>query len=104
MNRGEIWWAESPAQKRRPYLILTRQGAIEHLNSLLAVPATRTIRGIPTELELGADDGMPADCALAFDATTLMPKIFLTERITRLGIDRMTAVCRTLRMATGCQV
>ena len=34
------------------------------LRTVLAVPATRTIRGIPSEVRIGPDDGMPDDCAL----------------------------------------
>ena len=50
VNRGEVWWAEHPDAGRRPYLVLTRQAAIPVLNRVLAVPATRTVRGIPTEV------------------------------------------------------
>jgi len=31
-----------------------------------------------------------------------MPKAMLTERICRLGLQRLEDVCRTLRTATGC--
>lgn len=102
MNHGEMWWAESPAQKRRPYLVLTRQTAIPVLHSVIAVPATRTVRAIPTHVELDRADGMPHACALALDGMTLMPKAFLVERITRLSDHRMTQVCSALHVATGC--
>jgi mRNA interferase MazF len=97
-----MWWAESPREQRRPYLILSRQGVITHVHSLLAVPATRTIRGIATEVELDRSDGMPSACALSFDNLTLMPKAFLVERICRLPGARMPEVCTALRHATGC--
>ncbi|MDP3984953.1 MAG: type II toxin-antitoxin system PemK/MazF family toxin [Acidimicrobiia bacterium] len=102
MNRGEIWWAASPGGKRRPYLVLTRQAAIGRLHSVLAVPATTTVRQIPTEVGLNRADGMPSPCALSFDNLTLMPKSLLTERITRLSLARMEDVCRAVRVATGC--
>ena len=100
--RGEVWWAESPSAKRRPYLVLTRQVAIEHLHSVLSVPATRTVRGIPTEVALDEDDGMPEPCALSLDNAILMPKSYLVEHVCDLGLDRMVEVCRALRFATGC--
>lgn len=102
VNRGEIWWAEDPNKGRRPYLILSRQSAIPVLRRLLVVPATRTVRGIPTEVELDETDGMPQHCALTFDNITVMPKSLLTERITRLDVDRLDEVCRALRLATAC--
>lgn len=102
MNRGEMWWAESPRQKRRPYLVITRQAAIPVLKALLVVPATRRVRGIPTELALDETDGMPEACALSFDNVVTMPKAWLVERICRLSPDRLHDVCRTLAVASGC--
>lgn len=72
------------------------------LQRIVAVPATRTIRDIPTEVVLDQEDGMPARCALSFDNVTTMPKALLTERICRLGVERLSETCRALRVATGC--
>ncbi len=102
MNRGEVWWLEHPDGGRRPACILTRQAAIPVLNVVLVVPATRTIRGIPTEVALSCDDGMPSDCALAFDTLGTVPKTLLTQRITRLGPAKLAEVCAALDVATGC--
>lgn len=102
MNRGEVWWAETPEAKRRPYLVLSRGSAIPLVHSVIAVPATRRVRGLPTEVELDGSDGMPEPCALSFDNVTVMPKSVFTERLTRLGADRLAACCRALAIATGC--
>ena len=100
--RGEVWWYEDPRAGRRPFLVLTRDEAIPVLNQVLAVPATRTVRGIPTEVTLDASDGMPAGCALALDNVALVRTALLTERITRLAPERMRAVCDALAVATAC--
>lgn len=100
--RGEVWWYQDPRAGRRPFLILTRDEAIPVLNQVLAVPATRTVRGIPTEVPLGASDGMPADCALTLDNVTLVRVTLCTDRITRLGLERMQDVCEAMRIATAC--
>jgi mRNA interferase MazF len=102
VTRGEIWWAEDPEAGRRPFLVLTREAAIPVLRRVVAVPATRTVRDIPTEVVVDQDDGMPERCALSFDNVTTLPKALLTERITRLGVERMGEVCRALAVATGC--
>ena len=102
VNRGEVWWAEHPAWGRRPALVLTRQEAIGNLNEVLLVLATTTIRGLPTEVELGPEDGMPRVCVLNLDHTDTVGKGHLTERITALRSERMDAVCRALNTATGC--
>ena len=100
--RGEVWWVEHPEAGRRPFLVLTRQAAIPVLNAVLAVPATRTIRGIPTEVPIGRSDGMPVECALSLDNSTVVPKAFFRERITRLSVERLGDVCRALALAAGC--
>jgi mRNA interferase MazF len=102
VNRGEVWWVERPDIGRRPHLVLTRQGALAVLNEILAVPATRTERGIPTEVALGQADGMPETCVLTLDSVTAVPRVFFRERICTLRPDRMWAVCEALRVATGC--
>jgi mRNA interferase MazF len=100
--RSEIWWVEHPDAGRRPFLVLTRQAAIPVLNAVLSVPATRTIRSIPTEVVLDPGDGMPARCALALDNLTLVPKELFRTRITRLSVERMSEVCLALARASGC--
>jgi mRNA interferase MazF len=102
VNRGEIWWAEHPEAGRRPYLVLTRQAAIPVLERVVAVPATRTIRDIPTEVKLDEDDGMPEPHALSFDNITTMPKALLTTRISRVSVEKLEEICRALRAATAC--
>lgn len=102
MNRGEIWWVEDPDLGRRPHLILTRDSAIPVLQKLLAVPTTRRIREIPTEVRLGRDDGMPSDCALTLDNTLPVPRAYFVERICALRGNRMREVCDALAIATGC--
>ena len=102
MNRGEVWWVEHPEAGRRPACVLTRQAPIGVLNSVLVAPATRTVRGIPTEITLTRQDGMPDDCALSFDNLTTVPKALLTTRITSLPDARLAELCHALRAATGC--
>ncbi|MGH3065361.1 MAG: type II toxin-antitoxin system PemK/MazF family toxin [Gaiellaceae bacterium] len=102
MKRGDVWWVYDPAVGRRPHLVLTRDAAVPVLNQLIAVPATRTMRGLPTEVELGRDDGMPDVCVLSLDNATLVPKAYFQDRICTLGAERMARVCRALGIATGC--
>ena len=102
MNRGDVWWYELPDAGRRPGCIVTRQAAIPVLNALLVAPATRTIRNIASEVNLGREDGMPEDCALSFDNLLTVPKALLTARITRLGPAKVAELCAALDVATDC--
>ncbi len=76
MRRGEVWWHEPPDSKRRPILILTRDEAVDRVFNVIAVPATGTVRGLATEVEIGPADGMPIECVLALDNTLSAEKAF----------------------------
>jgi mRNA interferase MazF len=102
VSRGDVWWYEPPEAKRRPALVMTRTEAAQSLNELFVILATTTARGLPTEVELGLQDGMPRDCVLNADHVGAAGKAFLTKRITRLGPERMSEVCRALAFATNC--
>jgi mRNA interferase MazF len=102
VNRGEVWWLEDPDEGRRPVCVLTRQAAIPVLRSVMVAPATRTVRGIPTEVPVDVDDGLPEVCALSLDNVTTVRKALLTERITRLPPAKLQDVCSALGVATGC--
>jgi mRNA interferase MazF len=102
VRRGEVWWGEMPEVGRRPFLVMTRDRAIEVLHSVLAAPVSRTIRAIPTELALGPDDGMPEECAASFDNLRVVPKSHLVERITTLQPWRLREACAALAAAVDC--
>ncbi len=103
MNRGEVWWIEHPDLGRRPVCILTRQEALPVLRRVLVAPATTQSRGIPTEVALGPEDGLPKECVLSLDNVEPVPVALLTEQITQLGAGRLASVCRALRLATACE-
>lgn len=72
------------------------------LNAVLSVPATRTARGILTEVPLSRADGMPDACVLSLDNVAVIPKVYFRERICQLSSERMRETCEALRYATGC--
>lgn len=102
MNRGDVYWFEGPRHQRRPVCVLTRDEAIPVLSRVIVVEATTTRRGIPTEVELDRDDGMPKSCVLSLDSVSAIRKRLLSDRITTLSPARMHQVCEALRIATGC--
>lgn len=101
-RRGEIWWGEIEGVGRRPFLVMTRSAAIPVLHSVLAAPVTRTVRNIPTELRLGPDDGMPAECVASFDNLRVVPKAYLVDRQCALKPMRLVEACHILRAAVDC--
>lgn len=102
MRRGEIrWYTFAVPDKRRPVLLLTRPDIIDTLNEIVVVPATRTIRGIESEIVLTPDDGMPAACALNFDHIALAQRARLSATITTLREERWDEVRRALLVGCG---
>ncbi len=99
--RGEVWWAEM-RDKRRPVLILTRDVAIPVRRAILVAPISTRARGIPTEVALDVEDGMPAPCVVTLDNLTLADRAFLVERQATLPPQRMVEVCRAARTAIDC--
>jgi mRNA interferase MazF len=102
VNHGEVWWMEHADAGRHPACILTRQAAIPVLRTLLVAPATTRVRGIPTEVRLGPEDGMPRECALTLDNIAPIPKGLLTEKITSLGAAKLAEICQAVNIAVGC--
>ena len=105
MRRGEVWWAELPPPTgRRPVLLLSRDAAYSVRTSVTVAVITRTIRNIPVEVLLGQEDGMPIECVVNLDNILTMPKSRLTERITTLSAEKMTAVVKTIVFALDLRV
>jgi mRNA interferase MazF len=102
VSRGDVCWAETPDDGRRPMLVLSRPEVIPVLHTVTTAIVTRTIRGLPTEVRLGGDDGMPEECVVNLDNIRHIPRAFLTNPITTLSGPRMHEVCRALAIATGC--
>jgi mRNA interferase MazF len=102
VRRGEIrWYTFAAPDKRRPVLLLTRLSVIDTLNEIIVVPATRTIRGLTTEVLLSSADGMPESCALNLDHITLVQRSRLGALITELPPARWPEVEQALLVACG---
>lgn len=100
-RRGEIWWAELE-DKRRPVLVVTRSDAIPVLTWIVVAPVTRSVRGIPTEVQLGPAHGLAVECAASFDNLQPIRRAFLTRRVGQLGIEDAGEVCRALEALADC--
>jgi len=85
--QGDVWWAQAE-DKRRPVLIVSRDISALRLNRVIVAPITRTVRGISTEIPLGADEGLDVDCAASFDNLGRQPVAMLSGRIGRLQDPR----------------
>lgn len=105
MNRGDVcWYSFKAPDKRRPVLILARDSGIRILNSITIAPITSTIRGIPTEVVLTEDDGLPTTCAANFDNLQTVPRSALGERIAHLSAEKLRSAAAAISFALGLEV
>jgi mRNA interferase MazF len=102
MRRGEVWWADLPAPAgRRPVVLLSRNEAYAVRELVTVAPVTTRVRDIPSEVPLGAREGLPKPCVANLDTITTIPKATLTARIAVLTGEKAGAVDRALRFALG---
>ena len=103
LSRGEIWlFTFAPPDKRRPVLVLTRQEVIPLLSTVMVAPITSTVRGAPSEVVIGIDEGLRHESAVNLDHVQTVQKDRLRQFVGTLGRHKMGQVCRALALAAGC--
>lgn len=103
--RGELWWCDISEIARRPVVILSRDAAIPRLRRALIAPCTTTIRGLASEVQLEpGDDPIPLRSAVNLDSLESVSVGSLTDRLGRLGDDRMREICAALAVAVDCRL
>jgi mRNA interferase MazF len=102
--RGDVrLYQFAPPDKRRPVVVLTRDSAIGHLSTVTVAPITSAIRGVPSEVLLGEEDGMKAPCAVNLHNAITVSQKRLGRRVAQLGLRRMGEICAAVRFTLGCE-
>jgi mRNA interferase MazF len=101
-ERGDVWFAQVPGDKRRPVVVLTRNSVLPRLTTVLVAPVTSRVRDIPTEVPLGPAQGLPHQCVANFDNILPLPKDVLVQRVGRLDASDLRRVCAAARFAIQC--
>lgn len=101
VGRGELWWLETPDEKGRPVLVISRDRANEVMRRVMVAPVTRTLRSVPSHLPVGTQEGLPMDSVANFDDLTSVPKSLLVRRIGSLG-PRSHELCSALQAMSDC--
>ena len=103
ISRGQIWQYEFRApDKRRPVLVLSRDSVIPLLSTVMVAPITATVRGAPSEVVVGTDEGLKNDSAVNLDHIQTVEKSRLHRFVGTLSTSKMNQVCSALAIATGC--
>jgi mRNA interferase MazF len=100
--QGELWLLETPNDKRRPVLVVSRNEAIPVLNNVVVAPVTSTVRAIATCVPVGPGEGIDHDSVATFDHMAVVPKGLLTIRLGTLGPSGRMLICSALRAIADC--
>src|SRR2546429_2635453 len=85
--------------KTRPVLVLTRELVRPHLTRVTVAPITSTIRGLSTEVPVGADNGLNHDSVVSCDNITTVPKSTLGRQIGYLLPEQEDELSEAIRAA-----
>jgi len=85
-------------------VVLTRDSAADYLATVTVAPITSAIRGVPSEVVLGEDDGMKKPCAVNLHNAITVPQHRLGKRVAQLSLTRMSEICAAVRFSLGCDV
>ncbi len=100
LRRGSVWIAGLPDPiGRRPVVVLTRDVAIPHLTNVTVALVTRTVRGIPSEVPLGPEEGLDYECVTNCDNIHTIPCRWLGRRVGALGPEKLRALALAVQVA-----
>jgi mRNA interferase MazF len=85
--------------KSRPVLVLTRELVRPHLNTVTIAPLTKTVRGLSTEVQCGAPNGLQERCVIACDHITTIPATSLGRQIGHLLDEQETDLTDAIHAA-----
>ncbi len=102
LGHGDVWWADLADEKIRPVVVLTRRRIASRLTRVVVAPVTSTVRDIPTEVPLGAAEGVRDGSVANLDNIHLVEVDRLLRRAGRVGADRWPELCRAAATMMGC--
>lgn len=100
LGHAQIWWAD--LDKVRPVVVLTRTRVAHRLHRVLVAPITTTIRDIPTEVRLGAAEGVRDDSVANLDNVQLVPRDRLLRQAGLVAAARWPEFCRAMAKVMAC--
>ena len=103
LRRGEVRLYRFPhPDKERPVVVLTQDSAIDYLAGVTVAPVTSAIRGVPSQVVLGEEDGMKGPCAVNLHNVITVPKAHVGPRVAFLKERRLREICVAMNFAFGC--
>lgn len=83
-------------------LVLSRPSLLSVLHTATVAAITSTLRGAPTEVQVGPEDGLKQVSCVNLTNVFTVRKAELRHYVGSLGAQKMHEVCRALNIACGC--
>ena len=99
MTRGDIHRTTGLPGGDRPCVIVTRPTVIPYLRSVTVALITRTVRGLPTEVAVGPENGLAEESVINCDNLATIPKDNLGPRRGELNPAQTGDLDQALRIA-----
>ena len=104
MKRGELYRVEKPSRRDpkgfRVFVVVSRQRFIEtRFDSVICAPIYTNCIGLPSEVEVGIDEGLKHDSCIRCDELISLEKFKLTNFIGSLSAQKIKELNHALKIA-----
>jgi mRNA-degrading endonuclease toxin of MazEF toxin-antitoxin module len=107
LERGRVYWATLPGDKRRPVVVLSPEARNARANDVIVAPLSRTLREGPWHVRLRKGEaGVPQASMIKCEQITTLPRdIISPEPLGRvISGAKMRAIERAVLRAIGVPV
>ena len=73
-------------------LVLGVRDVLSSLSQIPVIPLSTQVRGLPWEVQLGPDDGLPSPCVLKPEWIRIVERAYVGPLIAQLREERLPAV------------
>ena len=104
MKRGELYRVEKPSRRDpkgfRVFVVVSRQRFIEtRFDSVICAPIYTNCIGLPSEVEVGIDEGLKHESCIHCDELISIQKSNLTNYIGKLSPNKIIELNEALKIA-----
>lgn len=90
--------------KTRPAVVLTRGAARPAMTKVTIAPVTSTIKGLSSEVQVGASNGLDHECAISVDNVVTVSAELLGRTIGYLSREQEAQLARAVVLAYDLEI
>lgn len=103
MRRGELYRVRRPPGETKPtrsFVIVSRQALVDsNYSTVVCAPIFTERYGLPTQVNVGAEEGLKHDCAIHCDGLISLEKSRLTDYVGELNEAKKMLLDKALHVA-----